>query len=140
MAFDCDEVENRPPISWAMVAVCWLLPSGTTNSDASVIISSPPIKTPGSTICRRGGRVSGSGSVRVRLFDAGMMMGILTFVCAGGSGVVEVAMGNGMVVFGDESPPVSGEVTRGSGEKDIIHPRSTKNTLMCLHSLMYLKK
>jgi hypothetical protein len=80
------------------------------------------------------------GSVRVRLFDAGITIGILTLVFAEGRGAVEVAAGNLTVLFGDELPPVNGEVTRGSGEKDIVHPRSTKNTLMGLHSLMYLKK
>jgi hypothetical protein len=81
-----------------------------------------------------------SGSVRVRLLDAGMMMGILTLVFGEGSGAVEVTAGNGTVIFGDELPPVNGEVVRGSGEKDILQPRSTKNTLMGLHSPIYLKK
>ena len=122
-----------------MVAVCWLLPSGITKIDASVAISSPPIKTPGSTMLRRGGCVAGSASVRVRLFDAGMTIGILTLVCGDGNGAVGVVAGNGAVVLGVESPPVSGEVIRGSGEKDIVHPRSTKNTLMGLHRLHYPK-
>ena len=79
-----------------------------------------------------------SGSVRARLFDAGITIGILTLVFPESSGAVEVAAGN--LPVGDEWPPVNGEVTRGSGEKDIVQPRSTKNTLMGLHSLMYLKK
>ena len=83
-------------------------------------------KTPGSTILRRGAKVVGKGSVRVRLLVAGMMMGILTLVCGESSGAVEVAAGNSTVFFGDVWPPVNGEVTRGSGEKDIVHPRSTK--------------
>jgi hypothetical protein len=66
-----------------------------------------------------------SGSVRGRLFDAGMTMGTLTLVFGEGSGAVEVASGNLTVLFGDELPPVNGEVTRGSGEENIVHPRST---------------
>ena len=66
-----------------------------------------------------------SGSVRVRLFDAGMTIGILTLVLGEGSGAVEVAAGNLTVVFGHELPPVNGWVTRGSGEENIVHPRST---------------
>ena len=62
----------------------------------------------------------------VRLFEAGMTMGILTLVCGEESGAVEVAAGSGTVILGDESPPVSDEVTSGSGDKDIVYPRSTK--------------
>src|SRR5690242_20458842 len=94
MALDCGEFENRLPMSWAMVAVCWLLPSGTTNIDASVIISNPPISTPGSTMRRRGAGAIDSGLVRVRLVDAGMTIGILTLVLVDGSGAVEVIAGN----------------------------------------------
>ena len=79
---------------------------------------------------RLGAGVVDSGLVRVRLLDAGMTMGILTLVFVGANGAVEVVAGNWTVVFGDksgdESPPVSGEVTRGSGESDIVQPRSTK--------------
>ena len=89
---------------------------------------------------RRCGMIGLSGSVRARLFVAGMTIGILTLVFDGGRGAVEVAAGNLTALFGDELPPVNGEVTRGSGEKDIVQPRSTKNTLMGLHNLMYLKK
>ena len=67
-----------------------------------------------------------SGSVRGRLFVAGITMGILTLVFGESSGAVEVAVGNLTVLFGDELPPVNGEVIRGSGENDIVHPRSTK--------------
>src|ERR1700681_656736 len=106
---DCG-FENRPPISWAMVAVCWLLPSGITNNEASVITSSPPTSTPGSTIRRLCGGAMRSGSVRGRLFVAGITMGILTLVFGESSGAVEVAVGNLTVLFGDELPPVNGEV------------------------------
>jgi hypothetical protein len=68
-----------------------------------------------------------------------MMIGILTFVFGEGSGAVEVAAGNLPALFGDELPPVNGAVSRGSGDKDIVHPRSTI-TWMGLHSLIYLKK
>ena len=67
-----------------------------------------------------------SGSVRVRLLVAGMTMGILTLVFGEGSGAVEAVADNLTVLFGNELPPVNGEVTRGSGENDIVHPRSTK--------------
>jgi hypothetical protein len=54
------------------------------------------------------------------------MMGILTLVFVESSGAVEVAAGNLTALFGDELLPVNGEVTRGSGENDIVLPCSTK--------------
>ena len=81
-----------------------------------------------------------SASVRVRLFVAGMTIGILTLVLDDGSGAVEAVVGNLAVVFGDSWPPVNGEVTRGSGEKDIVQPRSTKIRGWAYTNPMYLKK
>ena len=57
-------------------------------------MSSPPMRTPGSTMRRGGAGFMDNGVVRGRLVDAGMTMGILTLVFAGGSGAVEVVAGN----------------------------------------------
>src|SRR5579863_1663870 len=102
------ELRNKLPISCAMVVVCWLLPSGTTNNEASMIIRMLPNKTPGSTKRRLCGVDVCGEEVRTRLIEAGMTIGTLTLVYCVVSGAVEIVEGNLSVVFGVSLPPVNG--------------------------------
>lgn len=124
------ELEKSLAKPCAMVAVCWLLPSGITNNEASTITSVPPNRTPGSTKRRLRCMLLCEVWLRTRLIEAGMTMGTLLAVSREFNGAVEFATGNFTMESGDSLPPGNGLVTRGSGEENIVQPRSTKSTFM----------
>src|SRR5205814_2087809 len=85
---------NRLVINCPIVRECWLLSSGTTNSEASTATSMPPTSTPGSTNRRLRGAGAGSGEVLVRLLDAGITIGTFVLVVGIESGEVWVVPGS----------------------------------------------
>src|ERR1700694_1780575 len=116
---------NRLVINCPIVRECWLLSSGTTNSEASTATSMPPTSTPGSTKRRLRGAGTGSGKVLVRLIDAGITIGTFVLVVGVESGEVWIVPGRFIVISGVSLLPIKGLVTRGSGGDHMLRPRST---------------
>src|SRR3984893_10578426 len=85
----------------------------------------PPTSTPGSTKRLLRGAGTGSGKDLVRLLDAGITIGTFVLVVGVESGEVWVVPRRFIVISGVSLLSIKGLVTRGSGEDNMLRPRST---------------
>ena len=80
---------------------------------------------PDRSVAHFAGAGTGSGKVLVRLFDAGIKIGTFVLVVGVESGEVWIVPGRFIVISGVSLLPIKGLVTRGSGEDNMLRPRST---------------